>query len=457
MKILFLNPPGKELYIRDYYCSKVSKAYYLPQPVDLLMQTSFFNESEYDLKVIDAIAERISIENCLSLIKGFEPDFIIGLIGSVSLLEDELFYKNIHDLSPQTKIFCSGDLLLESSADYIVKYEWLTGIITDFYKPGVISYINGKKNTEGLLLDHGIEVSKTKKSELKLDIPKHHLFNNIKYRMPFASKFPMATILTNYACPFPCTFCIMSHLEFKTRSAENIIEELKAVKKQGIKFIYFSDQTFYTIPKVADKVLDFMIEEDYGIEWMCFSRVDITTKERLIKMKKAGCKVIMYGVEWAENELLKTYKKQYTVSQIRETFKLSKELGFRRVGTFLIGVPGQSRESIINTIDFAKEIEADYASFNVAVPRVNTSFRDEAIDQNLITEDNKIMDQSGSFIAMGTGKLDANEVMKLKKLAYLKFYLRPGYIIQRIRAVDSWTEFKNHLWEGWYVLRGILS
>ena len=275
--------------------------------------------------------------------------------------------------------------------------------------------------------------------------------------MPFATGYPMATVLTNYACPYPCTFCIMSHLEFKSRTADSIIEELVFLESIGIKFVYFSDQTFYTIPKVMDEVLDYMIAHDMKLKWMCFSRVDVMTEERLIKMKKSGCQIIMYGVEWAEEHYLKKYKKNYTVEQIREAFKLTKKVGIKRLGTFLMGVPGQSKASILNTLDLAIEIDADYASFNVAVPRANTSFRDEAITQGLISEEDRVMDQSGSFITMGTGVLGLKELGKLKKSVYRKFYFRPKYIFKRISNLKNWQELKSHSMEGFYILKHIFS
>lgn len=457
-KVLFLNPPGKKIYIRDYYCSKVSKAYYLPQPVDLLIQTSFFNSDDFDLKVIDAIVEKWSPEKALAEILGFSPDYIIGQFGSASLEEDVDFYEAIKRIFPVCKILCSGDVLLEDPEILIKNYEWLDGIITDFYKPGPFRYIVSEDDQiEGLVFKkdnivRAIPASQYQKS-VSLSIPKHELFNNKKYRMPFATGYPMATVLTNYACPYPCTFCIMSHLEFKSRSAESIIEELSTLKKIGIKFIYFSDQTFYTIPKIMDEVLEYMISNKLGFKWMCFSRVDMMSEERLVKMKKAGCQIIMYGVEWAEEKYLKKYKKQYSVEQIKTAFQLTKQVGIKRLGTFLMGVPGQTRQSIENTTSFAIEIDADYASFNVAVPRANTSFREEAIEKGLIEKKDKTMDQSGSFFSMGTGVLSIQELAVLKKRAYQQFYLRPNYLIKRIISLTNWHEFKSHLYEGWYVIK----
>ncbi len=458
-RILFLNPPGKKIYIRDYYCSKVSKAYYLPQPVDLLMQSTFFNAPEYEVLVMDCIAEKLSEINALKKIKSFNPNYIIGLIGSVSLVEDQVFYKTIKAENPNVVIACSGDALLEKYEKRFEKYSWLDAIITNFFKDGFKKFIEHTNGIEGLVYrkDGALIVREGKRSKsIEMAIPKQHLFKG-NYRMPFANAFPVATVLTNYACPYPCTFCIMSTLPYITRTAGSIIAELKALKANGYRFLYFSDQTFFQSKAITNEVLEWMVAENYGINWMCFSRVDVLSEKELQLMKSAGCTLIMFGVEWAEDDLLTHYKKHYTIEQIKRTFALTKKLGIKRLGTFLIGVPGQSKASILNTIEFAKTIKADYASFNVAVPRSNTSFRTEALSEGLINDSLEIMDQSGNEVTIGTGILSRDELQQLKNKAYRSFYLRPTYILQRLYSLRSWTEFKIHLKESFYILKGLYS
>jgi anaerobic magnesium-protoporphyrin IX monomethyl ester cyclase len=456
-RILFLNPPGKRIYIRDYYCSKVSKAYYLPQPVDLLIQSAFFNTPDYELKAIDCIAEKINEASALAKIKVFNPHYIVGQIGSVSLIEDSRFYKLVKNENPNAIIACSGDALLEKHQDKLNRYNWLSVIITNFYTDGFKQFIEGSETAEGIIyFQNGQLLTKESKRSKPLDmpIPQQHLFEG-NYRMPFANALPMATVLTNYACPYPCTFCIMSTLPYTARTAKSIIAELMYLKEKGYRFIYFSDQTFFQSKAITNEVLEWMIAENYGINWMCFSRVDVLDEKELKLMKKAGCKLIMFGVEWAEDALLEHYKKHYTAEQIKTTFKLSKEIGIKRLGTFLIGVPGQTKESILNTIEFAKTIDADYASFNVAVPRSNTSFRDEALESGLIDDTLEVMDQSGSEVTIGTGALSRDELQTLKNKAYRSFYFRPNYILKRLAGLSNFTEFKMHAMEGFYVLKGL--
>ncbi|WP_431165832.1 B12-binding domain-containing radical SAM protein [Tenacibaculum halocynthiae] len=457
--IIFLNPPGDNIYIRDYYCSKVSKAYYLPQPVDLLIQSSFFNEPEYKILVLDCIAENKTEIEALKIINTFNPNYIIGLMGSVSLNQDSFFYEKVKKQNPDVLIACSGDALLEKHKEKFKKHNWLNAIITNFFKDGFKRFIENKEDIEGLIfLKEGEFIVKNSKRSkpINMALPKQHLFKG-NYRMPFANALPIATVLTNYACPYPCTFCIMSSLPYTTRTAASIIEELKYLKASGYKFIYFSDQTFFQSKAITNEILNWMIDVNYGINWMCFSRVDVLNENELKLMKKAGCSLIMFGVEWAEDDLLTHYKKHYTIQQIETTFALSKKIGIKRLGTFLLGVPGQSKESILNTIAFAKKIDADYASFNIAVPRSNTSFRSEALEKGLIDDSLEVMDQSGNEVTIGTGVLSRKELQKLKNKAYKSFYFRPEYLFKRVISISNWTEFKIHLIEGFYIFKGLFS
>ncbi len=458
-RVLFLNPPGDRLFIRDYYCSKVSKADYLPQPIDLLIQTGFFADPEINSLVIDSIAEKLNPRDTLRRVVEFDPALIVTQCGSVSWRQDSAFFKDLKSQVGSASILASGDLFLENPEKFLDAHSWLDGIITDFFLGGSLEYFKGEfHKVRGLVFKRNGHIinNPSNGSLVNIPTPLHDKFKNKLYRYPFATGYPMATVLTNYACPYPCTFCIMSTLQFKSRTAEEVIKELEVLRELGTKYIYFSDQTFYLNPKITEPILDYMAKVKPGFQWVCFSRVDLMTEEKLLNMKAAGCNVIMFGVEWAEEEYLKRYKKEYTTEQIRHAFELTKGIGIRRMGTFLIGVPGQSRKSIRNTVDFAIELEADYASFNVAVPRANTSFRQEAIDQGLITESDQIMDQSGSFITMGTGILSADEIMELKKEAYRKFYLRPHYLWKRLRSVSNRIELATHLREGYQMIKNIV-
>jgi len=258
--------------------------------------------------------------------------------------------------------------------------------------------------------------------------------------------------MTEFGCPYTCSFCVMGTLGCKRRPVQDILDELADLDKRGIRDIFFLDQSFGS-DKERNLNLCHAIETHFPkLRWLCFSRVDLVDLDILKTMKNAGCHTIIFGVETANPELLKKYRKGYSLEQVQTTFAMTSELGIRTVATFLLGLPGVTRESAIKTIDFASELPCSYASLNVAVPRMGTEFRQWALDKGLIDPNEKHFDQSGSQVIMETENLSTEELAQLKRLAIKKLYLRPGRILKMLFALKSLDEILIHLREGFHFL-----
>jgi len=247
----------------------------------------------------------------------------------------------------------------------------------------------------------------------------------------------------------------MATLGYRYRKIDNVIDELNLLKKLNKKEIFFIDQTFGISRKRLMQLCHWMIDEQLHFGWVCYSRVDVLDETCVAAMRQAGCHTIIFGVESASEKILTKYRKGYTKEQIQKAFRLCKKYKMRTVATFIMGLPEETEETAFETISFLKKLDCDFISLNIAVPRNNTLFRQEAIDAGIIREDMKIMDQSGSFIAMPTQTLSQDRVLALKRKAIMKFYLRPGYLIKRLAAVSSFQEFKEHCSEGWAMLKGM--
>lgn len=456
--VLLLNPPGERVYIRDYYCSKTSKSNYLFHPIDLLVISGRIAE-KYEVHVIDAIADKINTKKCLSIIDKLSPDVIISLIGAVSLDEDLSFLER---LKRQGRlILVSGDVVLEETEIWLKKHPFIDAVILDFTSCDIIPYLEGNYETiSALVYRKGEEINggkyeRPKNAEFEMPIPRHEFFSSKNYRFPFVRHKEFATVLTDYGCPFRCSFCVMSTLGYRYREVEKVIEELRAIKKLEKKEIFFIDQTFGTNRKRTLDLCFRMKEEGFNFGWVCYSRVDLVSEEVVGAMKGAGCHTIMFGVESASEEILRKYRKGYDKTQIKETFRLCKKYNIRTVATFILGLPEETEETANETIEFLKEIDCDFASFNVAVPRMGTPLRLGAIRDGLVISDIAGMDQTGSTIAMPTKHLTRNQVYELKRKAIIGFYLRPFYLWKRLKGVATFYELKEQISEGWALLRGI--
>lgn len=454
-RILLLNPPGTKTYIRDYYCSKVSKSNYLFHPVDLLMLSGILAE-RHEVFLIDAIADRIGEAECVAMIDALSPDTIISLIGAVSLNEDIEFLKKVKN--SQREILVSGDAALDDTQLWLKDYPFIDAVVTDFTSSDIIPYLEGDHQRAATIIsaDTGNPPPIRERHALfDIPIPRHDLFTSRGYSFPFVRRKEFATVLTDYGCPYKCSFCVMSTLGYKCRSVGSVLEELSFLHRLGKKEIFFIDQTFGAD---RDRTLDIcsrMAQEDFGFGWVCYSRVDIVTGDMLAAMKKAGCHTIIFGVESASEEILRKYRKGYTKAQIREAFRLCREYGIRTVATFILGLPEESEETVTETISFLKEIDCAFASFNVAVPRMGTPLRQEAIRQGLISSDLVTMDQTGTSIAMPTRSLTREQLRDLRSRAIREFYLRPSYLVKRLMGISTFYELKEQFYEGWSLLKDL--
>ncbi len=462
--VLLLNPPGDKTYLRDYYCSKVSKTDYIYQPTDLLLLSGILFQ-DYDIQFIDAIADRLSIEKCKDNILKINPDIIVFLTGSVSKNIDFDFMKDIrgemNKLGKNIILIGTGDVFMEGTPKVLQENDFIDAALLDFTTPDILVYLQGGEPSNMIYRKDGkVVVGVTPRDRWKnfeVPMPRHELFKNKAYKYPFVRKYPFATVLTDYGCPFRCSFCIMSEIGFKTRGVKSVVEELSYLKKLGFKNIYFNDQTFGTNRVRAAEISKAMIENKFGFGWVCFSRADVMNEELLLLMKQAGCHTIMFGVESGSQEILNRYQKDLTKDQLRAVFALCKKHGVRTLGTFIIGLPGETRETIEETLNFSRELNPDFVAFNVPVPRMGTDLRKEALESELITPSFDVMDQSGSYVTFKTTNLSTQDIAAYKKRAVMEFYLRPNYIFHQMQNVRSFEDLKAYINNGYFLFKNLFS
>jgi anaerobic magnesium-protoporphyrin IX monomethyl ester cyclase len=451
MKVLLLNPPGTQTFVRDYYCSKVSKSNYLFQPIDLVIQSGILSE-HHEVTVCDSIADRLSAEATLKLIENLGPDIIISLAGSVSL-NDDLAFLELAARHCRT-LLVSGDAFLDEPQNWLTQQPFIGGILLDFTSDDVLAFINGDvRNSPSIVTPGSRSVyHRPRNQEFSIPVPLHEKFTSPNYRFPFVRQRKFATVLTDFGCPYRCSFCVMATLGYRYRPVANVMEELRHVKGLGIRELFFFDQSFGIQRERAMELCENMQREGLKFGWVCFSRVDLIDQELLTVMKKAGCHTIIFGVESASELILERYRKGYTKQDILKAFRLCRASGIRTVATFILGLPEETRQTAMETIDFLKYIDCDFASFNIAVPRAGTELRQNAIQEGLISNSMTVMDQSGTAIAMASHHLTPGEIGKLKHLALRTFYLRPSYLLRRLTSIRSWYELKEQIREGLHLL-----
>lgn len=291
-----------------------------------------------------------------------------------------------------------------------------------------------------------------------LPYPARHLFPLEKYQThpPYGKKNPYMTMITSRGCPYKCTYCSDSIFGKKhmARTPGNVVDEIEyIINKYNVKEIHFYDDDFTIDMKRAAQICDEIISRKIKISWSCTTRVDLVDKELLQKMKKAGCWLISYGIESASPEILKKIRKGYTVDRIRESVRLTKKLGIRTLGFFMIGLPDDTRKTIEETIQFSKEIDPDFVSWSITSLFPGSRLYDDV--QEKLTGENKqirysfqkeewhksISPYDDGFFIIYEENIAREELKAYSERANKQFYFRPSYLIKFLFKLRSWNEF----------------
>ncbi|MCA9957771.1 MAG: radical SAM protein, partial [Anaerolineales bacterium] len=214
--------------------------------------------------------------------------------------------------------------------------------------------------------------------------PMHHLLPMEKYRMPLING-PFTFIVTSRGCPAGCTYCI-KHVSYqysvRVRSPENIMEEMWILKKLGMNNIHMYSDLFTVSRDQVMGLCKLMIEQNIGLKWTCNSRVDYVDEEMLAMMGKAGCRLISWGIESGNEQILRHARKGAYPDKAARSLQWARNAGIMNWGYFIIGLPGETEETIQDTIKFSKSLPLDIALFHVAAPYPGTPFFFEVVEND---------------------------------------------------------------------------
>jgi len=293
-----------------------------------------------------------------------------------------------------------------------------------------------------------------------LPLPMHHLLPLDSYRMPLI-KGPYAFVVPSRGCPAGCKFCI-KHVSYnysvRLRSAENIMAELWSLKKQGIDDVMMYADLFTVNRQQVLDLCNAMIEEKIDMRWMCNSRTDYVDEEMLQMMSRAGCHMISWGIESGSPEILKRTRKGTNPSKAEQALRWAKAAGIKNFGYFIIGLPGETEETIKQTIAFSKQLPLNVAIFHIAAPYPGTPFLYEVVENGWfrpgVNWEQVDMDKS---TVLDYGHLSAEQLNYWQKRATREWALRPGPIWTILRGLNSWAGFKSAVSAGLQTLSFIRS
>lgn len=463
MKILLIHPPPR---------TKVVETIVVPQ-LGLLYLAAVLEKNSIQVSILDAFALGMSWEEFEKQVSEIKPD-IIGMGGMTPVID---VYKRAMTIARKyCKYLVMGGPHLSAYKEKIFENipELDYGIVGEAEYSFLelvrcLSDGNTSKIPEipGILYKNFLNPQIAMADNLDdLPFPARHLIPVDKYHYSLSKYEPVFTLMSSRGCPYQCIFCDKTVFgsRWRSRSPENVVAEVEEIVQRynGKSFIFYDD-LFTVDKKRVIAICKLMVQKGFKIEWKCEGRVNIIEEEMLEWMKKAGCSMIAYGVESGNLHSLRYLRKNYTPEHIKKAFELTRKYKIKTLAYFILGIPGETYEQALKSIDFACSIKPDYIQFSLLSPTYGTLLYDDSMERGWYQEiDAK--DPLGKDIKRAVVQSpEWNEInlQKIIKTAYFKFYARPSYVLSRIIQVDSYKLFLNSAQQGlklgYWFLKSLVS
>ena len=458
MKPLFLNPPTFEDFDGGagarYQASREVTSFWYPTwlcyPAGMIPGA----------RVVDAPVQRLDLAGCLAIAKDY--DVVVMYTSTPTLAIDIATARAIKAGKAGTIVVLTGPhvtILPEESLRF-------AGDAVDIVCRGEFDYAmvelcQGREwhDIQGISFRKGDQVHHTPDRPILTDLDALPFVSQVykrdlpveEYVIPHF-RSPYVAIYTSRGCPARCTFCLWpqtySGQKLRTRSPQSVYEEVKRIKENlpQVRDISFDDDTFSADRTHARAVAELI--KPLGVSWVINARANCDY-ETLKIMRDAGLHHVIVGFESGNEQILKNIKKGVTKEQAIQFVKHCKELGITIHGAFIMGLPGETRETIRETIDYAKKLDLESIQVSLASPYPGTEFWEQCKREGWIASENYIDNSGHQMCVINYPHLSNQEIFDAVELFYNKFYFRPKYILRSIgKMIVNGEERKKLLKEG---------
>jgi anaerobic magnesium-protoporphyrin IX monomethyl ester cyclase len=287
----------------------------------------------------------------------------------------------------------------------------------------------------------------------ELPPPARHLLGARRYYSP-ADARPMTMIATQRGCPFRCGHChhaspdVRAAFPLRVRDVDAVVDELRLIRANtDIRYAEFTDDTFTSNRKRALAFCAALQRASVGMEWGCDSRANLLDVELLTAMNGAGCKKLSVGVETASEAIRFGMNKQIRNEEIRATFRACRQVGIETTANFMFGLPGETLDDLERTVRFAIDLRPTYVEFHIALVLPGTPLYHDAVARGVIPADvfDRFMRGEAPFPVFVPEGLDAGDLQRKDLDAYRRFYLRPGYVFERVKRLTGPADLLRHI------------
>lgn len=463
MKVLLINPP--ENFGANY--GKLEDSVDLVEPLNLLCLAAYLTRDNHEVRILDAFVRNLAVSEIVQEVDNIQPE-LIGITATTPLAP------NMYELSrvlkskyPDVPIVFGGihatalpdDCFNKGCPDYVVRGEGeykLSALLRHLDENGHgslcniagISYRISDKIIHNRDDDSVVNINEIPLLDWSL-LP----MSLYRPKPDLIIRAPVNTLMSTRGCPHRCKYCSnnASKTPYREMNLGLLFDHIDVLmKKYGTRQIRFVDDNF-TLRKT--RVLDFcnqFIERGYAkkLIWSCSSRVDGIDKDLLSSMKAAGCRVIYFGIETGNQELLDSMQKRTTVKKAREAIMNMKEVGIESRCSFMLGMPGETKEMTEKTISFAIQLNPTYATFLMTTPYPGTELYENVKDSITSFQWERFITVSGfsNFDPVYVPACRTPVEMKnYQKQAFKKFYNRPSKILDQVTSIRSVTQLKRKI------------
>lgn len=362
---------------------------YYPFPFAMAYACALLKKEGIDARMLDAIALEFDTMQTESEVSSFHPDIVVIDTSTPSIEIDLEFARSVHRLLPDCRIVLSGphatalpdEVILQSPAIAVVRGEYdytLLAFVNACEHKSSLDEITGLSFRQGDLVRHN--PNRPLISNLDdLPYPERESLPIDRYTDPACKHFPNGSLISSRGCPHRCIFCLESTVffhspSFRMRDPVAVVDEMQyLIERFGFRELYFDDSSFTALTENARNISREIIRRNLRVSWSCMADAKVDT-ETLRLMREAGCSGLKFGVETADPVSMEQINKPLDLNHVKEFVDECRKLHIHTHGTFMFGLPGETRESIDRTIDFAFSLKCTTSQFSVATPFPGTEF-----------------------------------------------------------------------------------
>ncbi len=456
LKVLLVNPPAQ--------------GSYPVLPLGLAYLAAILEKNRYPVRVIDAWADRLSEEEIRRQIREYRPRLVGVTAMSPVYPQAQKAIKIARAAAPEAEVILGGVHASARPRECLDENPGLSLAVAGEGEETLLEILRVLRGELPLSKVRGIAYREEGAVRLtpprgflkdldQIPFPARHLFPWRRYRThpPYGRYGTYSSIMATRGCPFQCVYCSRAAFgkTIRYRSSRNVIEEIRKLQTDyGVKELHFYDDNLTLKQDWAQTFCHRLLEEGIRIAWSCTTRVDLVNPELLGLMKEAGCWLISYGVESGSQEVLDTAKKGYNLRQVEEAFAWTRKAGIKTHAYFMIGLPGETEETVERSIALALHLRPYTTSWGGTVIFPGTELEEMAGSEKAAYT--RFSFGEGVY-RIWEGNLSAGRIRALVRRAYLRFYLRPGYILSLVGELKSPRRLVQLTGALWNVLREAVS